>query len=58
LSESTEVKGAPAEELRPQVPQMFLDGTTGCMQESVNGRSTDLVLNLDEVRIYEREDRK
>jgi hypothetical protein len=58
LSELIEVKSTPQEGLHLQVPRIFLHETRCCIQEAVNGRLSDFVFNLDEVKISERADPK
>jgi hypothetical protein len=53
-----ETKSTPQEEVRLEVPRAFLDETTRCLREHVQGMKAELVFNLDEVGISEWEDRK
>jgi hypothetical protein len=58
LDELCLVKSAPQETELLEVPRCFLEETIRCLHESVQGRPTELVFNLDEVGISDWEDRK
>jgi hypothetical protein len=53
-----ETKSTPQEHVRLEVPRAFLDETTRCLREYVQGMKPELVFNLDEVGMSEWEDRK
>jgi hypothetical protein len=50
-------ESVPEEMQRLEVPCRFLDEAVRCISEFANGLPTDLIFNLDEVGISEREDR-
>jgi hypothetical protein len=52
------VKSVPQEAQRLEVPRCFLDEAIASISQSVQGRPTELVFNLDEVGISDWEDRK
>jgi hypothetical protein len=54
----TERNSTPQEEVRLEVPRVFLDETNRCLRDHVQGMKAELVFNLDEVGISEWEDRK
>jgi hypothetical protein len=56
--ELTEKKSSPQEEKRLQVPRVFLEETIRTMHETIPGRPSQLVFNLDKVGISDWEDRK
>jgi hypothetical protein len=56
--ELTEKKSSPQQETRLQVPRVFLEETIRMMHETIQGRPSELVFNLDEVGISDWEDRK
>jgi hypothetical protein len=58
LPELIDEKSTRQEQRRLQFPQIFLDETVCCMQETVNDHPSHFVFNLDEVGISEWEDRK
>jgi hypothetical protein len=51
-------KSAPQEAQHLEVPRWVLEETARCIAQQVQGRPTELVLNLDEVGISEWEDRQ
>jgi hypothetical protein len=53
-----EKKSSPQEETRLQVPRVFLEEAIGTMHETIQGRQSELVFNLDDVGISDWEDRK
>jgi hypothetical protein len=54
----TERKTMPEEEVRLEVPHVFLNEAIGHLQDHVQGMKAELVFNLDEVGISEWEGRK
>jgi hypothetical protein len=54
----TEKKSSPQEGPRLRVPGIFFEETIHSMHETFQGCPADLVFNLDDVRISDREDRK
>jgi hypothetical protein len=52
------VQSVPQEAQRLEVPRCFLDEAIASISQSVQGRPTELVFNLDEVGISDWEDRK
>jgi hypothetical protein len=56
--ELTEKKSSPQEETRLQVPRVFLEKTIRTIHETIQGRPSELVFNLDEVGISNWENRK
>jgi hypothetical protein len=51
-------KSTPQEEVRLEVPRVFLDETGRRLRDHVQGMKSELVFNLDEVGIFECDDRK
>jgi hypothetical protein len=54
----TEKKSSPQEQPRLQVPRVFLKETMRSVHEAGQGCAVEFVLNLDEVKISDWEDRK
>jgi hypothetical protein len=53
-----QMKSVPQETPRLEVPRCFLDETSQCITQFVQGRPNELVFNLDAVGVSEWEDRK
>jgi hypothetical protein len=54
----SETKSKFQEDTRLEVSRTFLNETMGCLREYVHGMKAELMFNLDEVGMLEREDRK
>jgi hypothetical protein len=54
----TEMTSIPQKDTKLEVPYAFLDETTSCLREYVQGMKAGSRFNLDEVGIWEWEDRK
>jgi hypothetical protein len=56
--ELTEKTSSPQEETRLQVPRVVLEETIWTIHETILGRPSELVFNLDEIGIFDWEDRR